>query len=130
MVRNTENSDGCSAVVLERMVIDPGPRRAAAGTVTLLPWLNDGRDEQRLPSQPGPEGAPGLQGTYPAFELGSWRFTVKTGDLSLIEELRGFVGEIADLPRADARFTFKLVLCTEEGRLGGWAWQKERVQDT
>jgi hypothetical protein len=132
MVRNTgcENSDGCSAAVLERMVVDPGQIRRDTGHATLSPWLTDEKDEgPHLPPQPDLNITSDLSGTYPTFELGIWRFTVKTGDLSLIEELGNFVREIVNLPRSDVKFTFKLVLCTEEGRLGGWAWQKVRMQN-
>ena len=122
MVRSTENSDGCTAAVLERMIVDPRAVLGSALRGTLAPWLNDGGDRDRLPAGDRAAG-------YPTFELGSWRFTVKTADPGLIEELGRFAGEIAHLPRADARFTFKLVFCTEEGRLGGWAWQKERVAE-
>ncbi|HVP25978.1 MAG TPA: hypothetical protein VMS81_08350 [Methanomicrobiales archaeon] len=126
MVRNTENSDGCSVVVLGRMVVDPRPRRRDTGTPSLLPWLNGEGNEDPSPVESDPAGEPGA---YPTFKLGSWRFTVKTRDLHLVEDLKAFVRDIIDLPRADAKFTFKLVRCTEDGRLAGWAWQKERVQD-
>ena len=130
MVRNTgcENSDGCSAAVLERMVVDPVLSRRRAGGASLSPWLNRGRDREPVPAEFDPRGAQGEPGTFPSFELGSWRFTVKTRDLHLIDDLKAFVRDVADLPRADVKFTFKLVCCTEEGRLGGWAWEKERVQ--
>ena len=123
MVRNTENSDGCSAAVLERMVVDPRKRPLGNGAGTLSPWLNDGGERDYLP--PGDSLSPG---PYPTFELGSWRFTVKTLDLGLVEDLKTFCQEIDHHPRADRRFTFRLIKATEEGRLGGWAWQKERVQ--
>ena len=125
MVRSIANSDGCSAVVLERMLVDPRAGQPNMGRGTLAPWLNDGGERDRLPA-----GDPLPAGSYPTFDLGSWRFTVKTADPGLIEELSRFAGEIAHLPRADARFTFKLVFCTEEGRLGGWAWRKERVAES
>jgi hypothetical protein len=124
-MRNTENSDGCSAVVLGKMVVDPRARRRDTGTATLLPWLEG---EGNRDSSPAASDRMGESVAYPTFELGSWRFTVKTKDLHLVEDLKAFVRDIIDLPRADAKFTFKLVHCTEDGRLAGWAWQKERVQ--
>jgi len=126
MGRNTgcENSDGCSTAVLKRLVVDPWRRREERAD--LSPWLND---RSEVPSPPE-TGIGGTGGCFPTFELGEWRFTVKTHDLHLVEDLKAFVGDIAFLPRSDRKFTFKLVRCTEEGRLGGWAWQKERVPVT
>jgi hypothetical protein len=124
-----ENSDGCSAAVLERMVVDPRGNRRYTGAGTLAPWMDVARSEVPLPLPDDMKVTPKGEGTYPVFELGSWRFTVKTRDLPLIEELGAFAREIAGLPRADVKFTFRLVTCTEEGKLGGWAWQKERAKD-
>jgi hypothetical protein len=121
-----ENSDGCSAAVLGRTV-DPGPGRRDVGTGNLSPWLTWDCDGDPFPPLSGSGVDSDAPRTFPVFELGDWRFTVKTTDRPLIEELATFVREIIDLPRADAKFTFKLVHCTEEERLGGWAWQKERV---
>ena len=128
MVRRTgcETSDGCAAVVLERLVVEPGVRRREPGMVTLSSWLKGEADRHPCPAEHHAQGIEPED--YPSFELGSWRFTVKTGDLHLIEDLKAFVGDIAALPRADVKFTSKLVRCTEEGRLGGWAWQKERLR--
>jgi hypothetical protein len=84
----------------------------------------DGGPATPLPEAGADSDAPEA---FPVFELGGWRFTVKTTDRPLIEELCTFAREIIDLPRADLKFTFKLIHSTEEGRLGGWAWQKERV---
>jgi len=130
MARNTvcENSDGCTSAVLERLVIDPRLKRENPGPVTLSPWSgNDGNLEELTGD--GDRGAgTGGQERFPAFELGEWRFTVKTLDLRLVEDLKAFCQEISGSPRADRKFTFKLIRCTEMGRLAGWAWQKERAQ--
>ncbi|MGA2933813.1 MAG: hypothetical protein ABSD81_01500 [Methanomicrobiales archaeon] len=130
MVRNTgcENSDGCSAAVLERMVVDPGPKRKDTGEGTLLHWFDREEDHECLPPETGPKSVSGESGTYPSFQVGGWKFTVKTWDLHLIGDLKNYIEDISHFPRADVKFTSRLVRCTEQGRLGGWAWQKERVQ--
>ena len=129
MVRNTacDGSDGCAAAVLERLVLDPRERQER-GRSSLSFWL--GREVSREGSAPLPDGneEPALPGPYPAFEAGGWRFIVRTRDLRLIGDLEAFAREITGHPRADRKFTFRLLRCTEEGRLGGWAWQKERVE--
>jgi hypothetical protein len=130
MVRNTacEASDGCAAIVLERLAVDPWPTGQEKGITTLPPQLR--RD--RFPGDGSPlvYGGKASAGTgpYPVFEVGGWRFTVKTRDPRLIGDLEAFSREIAGHPRGDRKFTFRLIRSTEEGRLGGWAWQKERVQ--
>ena len=118
MVRNTagEGSDGCAAGVLERRIMDP--REERMGRASLSFWLR--REVSR-------EGNAGTD-PYPTFEAGGFRFTVRTRDLRLIGDLEAFAREIAGHPRADRKFTFRLLGCTEEGRLGGWAWQKERAE--
>ena len=129
MVRNAgcENLDGCSVAVLEHMV-DPRPKRKEAGTGTLLPWFAREKNHVCLPAGTGPEPVSEGPGRYPVFQVSGWRFTVKTRDLQLIGDLGNYLRDISRFPRADSKFTFKLVRCTEQGRLGGWAWQKERVQ--
>jgi hypothetical protein len=130
MARNTacEGSDGCAAAVLERLAVDPRLKDQGNGMPTLSFWLD--RDV------PTDDGAPlrhradasGLSGPDPVFEVAGWRFIVKTRDPDLIGDLEAFAREIAGQPRADRKFTFGLIRCTEEGRLGGWAWQKERAE--
>ena len=129
MVRNRgcENSDGCSAAVLERMV-DPGARMKGARAGTLLPWFRRENHPDPVPVEAGPGSASDGQETYPSFRVGGWTFTVKTRDLQLIGDLKRYIEDISHSPRADAMFTFRLVRCTEQGRLGGWAWKKERVE--
>lgn len=129
MVRNTgrENSDGCSAAVLERMVVDPGPKRKNTAPGSLLPWFGREGDPEHLIAEVDQKPVSGGSGTYPSFQVGGWKFTVKTRDPQLIGDLKNYIGGISHSPRADAKFTFKLVRCTEQGRLVGWAWQKERV---
>ena len=128
MVRNAgcENSDGCSAAVLERMVVDPRSKLKETGT--LLQWFGRETNHKYLPAEAGPKPVIDGSGTYPSFQVGGWKFTVKTRDLQLIGELGKYLEDISRFPRADAKFTFRLVRCTEQGRLGGWAWQKERMQ--
>ena len=130
MVRNAgyENSDGCSAAVLERIVVDPRPKRKDARTGTLLPWFNRDKNHEDLAVDASQNPVSDESGTYPSFQVGGWKFTVKTRDLQLIGDLKNYIEDISHFPRADAKFTFKLVRCTEQGKLGGWAWQKERVQ--
>ena len=129
MVRNTgcENPDGCSIAVPGRMV-DPGPKRREAGAGTLPPWFSREKNHGYLRADPGRNPSPDGAGTYPVFQVGGWKFTVKTRDLQLIGDLKRYIEDISHSPRADAMFTFRLVRCTEQGRLGGWAWQKERAQ--
>jgi hypothetical protein len=83
--------------------------------------------EEKTPDDLAAEGMRGSE-TYPSFNVGHWRFTVRTLDRHLIEDLKDFCRDISGHPRADRKFTFRLLRCTEEGRLGGWAWQKERVE--
>ena len=130
MVRNTacEGSDGCAAAVLERLVLGPGQEGQERGRASLTFWL--GRDLTREDSAPVSDTGeePPLQMPFPTFETGGWRFIVRTRDLRLIDDLKAFAREIADQPRADRKFTSRLIRCTEEGNLGGWAWEKERVE--
>ena len=130
MVRNTgcENSDGCSAAVLERLVVDPGQRRKDTRTGSLLPWFGREQDHDRSPAGTDRPGVSDGSGTFPIFQVSGWKFTVKTRDLQLIGDLKSYLEDISHLPRADLKFTFRLVRCTEQGKLGGWAWQKERAQ--
>jgi len=130
MVRNTgcENSDGCSAAVLERMVVDRRRRRIEIRTGPLLPWLTREMKYKDLPVEARQQIVSDGSGIYPIFRVGGWKFTVKTRDLQLIGDLKNYIEDISHFPRADAKFTFKLVRCTEQGKLSGWAWQKERVQ--
>jgi len=114
-----ENSDGCMGAVIERLVIDPRLKRENPGLGTLSSWFGKGED---------PGAGTGIPGQYPAFDVGEWRFTVKTLDLHLVEDLKAFCRDISGSPRADRKFTFKLIRCTEMGRLAGWAWNKERAQ--
>ena len=129
MARNTgcENSDGCSAAVLERMVLDPRLRRKDTGTGSLLPWFSRERDHVQFPAGSDQPVVSDESGIYPVFLVSGWKFTVKTRDLQLIADLKSHIGEISHYPRADLKFTFRLVRCTEQGRLAGWAWQKERL---
>ena len=90
MVRNTENSDGCSAAVLERMVVDPRPRRRDAGAGTLSPWM-DVHGEDGLPplpeylkANPGGSGTIILQNASAsmwncALHAGLWSFVNSAG---------------------------------------------------
>jgi hypothetical protein len=129
MVRNTacEGSDGCAAAVLERLAVDPRPKAQGSGMTTLSPWLGKDASPGEIDPLLYREEASGISVPDPAFEVAGWRFIVKTRDLRLISDLEAFAREIADHPRADRKFTFGLIRCTEEGRLRGWAWQKERV---
>ena len=129
MVRNAgcENPDGCSVAVHERMV-DPRPKRKENETGTLLPWFGREKNQEYLPAKTGSGPETNGSGTYPSFQVGGWRFTVETGDLQLIGDLKKYIEDISRFPRPDAKFTSRLVRCTEQGRLGGWAWQKERAQ--
>ena len=130
MVRNRdcENSDGCTAAVLERVVVNLRPKRKETGMATLAPGFREEKTLADFVAETDLKGVASGSGTYPAFEVGGWQFTVKTLDRQLIGDLKDFCREISGHPRADRKFTFKLVRCTEQGRLGGWAWQKERVQ--
>jgi hypothetical protein len=58
-------------------------------------------------------------------EVGNSLFIVKSGDSHLIHELRTFCETIREHPRAELRFTHKLIHCTEEGRLEPWGWQRQ-----
>ena len=130
MVRNTgcENSDGCSAAVLERMMVDPMPKRKNTAPGSLLPWFGRESNPEHLPAEADNKPVSDGSGAYPIFRVGGWKFTVKTRDLQLIGDLRSYIEGISHSPRADAKFTSRLVRCTEQGRLGGWAWQKERAE--
>ena len=118
-----EIGTGCCTAI-PSMPKDLLETREANGRGTVFPWMKDGTEDRSRP-----EGArnPVQEGAYPVFELGTWRFTVRTRDPRLIEDLRGFIREVGRNPRADVRFTLELVRCTEEGKLMGWAWQKERI---
>lgn len=62
---------------------------------------------------------------YPVIEVGDSRFVVKSQDRLLIRELRLFCETLRGDPRAEVRFTNKLLTCTEEGRLQPWGWQRQ-----
>jgi hypothetical protein len=130
MARNTacEGSDGCAAAILERLAVDPLPKGQEDGMTTLSFWLGRDASMEGRDTLSFRKDASGISDPDPAFEVGGWRFIVKTSDLRLIGELEAFAREIADHPRADRKFTFGLIRCTEEGRLRGWAWQKERAE--
>jgi hypothetical protein len=61
-------------------------------------------------------------------EVGKSRFIVRSGDHELIRELRLFTEGLKGDPRAEARFTVKLLSCTEQGRLRPWGWQRQPGQ--
>jgi hypothetical protein len=131
MVRNTgcEHSDGCSVAVLERMSMDLRPKRRNPGMIPLSFWFGkEGATGKSLPAEA--DGVPEVQGSFPAFEIGGWRFMVRTRDPGLIGDLENFSREISGHPWADRKFTSRLIQSTEQGRLGGWAWQKERLQES
>jgi hypothetical protein len=61
-------------------------------------------------------------------EVGRSCFIVKSADRDLIQELRHFSESLREDPRAEARFTVKLLSCTEQGRLRPWGWQRQPGQ--
>ncbi|NTV00603.1 MAG: hypothetical protein HGA55_05725 [Methanoregulaceae archaeon] len=61
-------------------------------------------------------------------EVGESRFIVRSGDKELIRELRLFTEDLKGDPRAEVRFTVKLLSCTEQGRLRPWGWQRQPAQ--
>jgi hypothetical protein len=63
----------------------------------------------------------------PSFDVGGWRFHVRTSNPELVQDLAEYCRAIAELERADVKFTLKLFDCTEKGRLQGWGWQKQRL---
>lgn len=58
-------------------------------------------------------------------EVGNSRFLIRSGDRILLEDLSSFCESLKGMPRAEVRFTNKLLLCTEEGRLPPWGWQNQ-----
>ncbi|MDD1715165.1 MAG: hypothetical protein LUQ61_07910 [Methanoregulaceae archaeon] len=73
-------------------------------------------------------------GTHPqdsgqaVIEVGNSRFIVRSGDGDLIRELLLFTEGLRGDPRAEVRFTVKLLSCTEQGRLRPWGWQRQPAQ--
>ncbi len=77
---------------------------------------------ERSPSLPQHNN---LSNPYPIIEVGSSRFIIKSRDSNLIQELRLFCETLEESPRAEIRFTNRLIHCTEQGRLQPWAWQRQ-----
>ena len=119
--------DGCAAAVPVRSSAGPRPEGQENGPATLSSRMGRKTPQGRGGQGPGREATGTGSDTFPAFVLGGWRFVVKTRDHLFIRDLEAFAREIAPDPRADRRFTYRLLQSTEEGKLGGWAWQKERA---
>jgi len=106
-------------------VIDPGTRRIGS----------PGNERLHEPpcSEPAPLADqdqslfrnPDNNPSYPVIDVGSSRFIVKSGDSHLIQELRLYCETLRGSPRAEVRFTNRLIHCTEQGRLPPWGWQRQ-----
>lgn len=66
--------------------------------------------------------------SHAVIEVGKSLFIIRSGDRSLIEELRLFCASLKGSPRPEVTFTNKLFNCTEQGRLEPWAWQNQPVR--
>jgi hypothetical protein len=94
--------------------------------VSLGRWLPGGQDA-RVPFE---EEACSPHEEDPSFDVGCWRFRVRSRDTGLLEDLRHLCGLLAASPRPEVDFTVRLIECTERGKLPGWGWTRERIGGT
>jgi hypothetical protein len=77
------------------------------------------------------DGGSAVRGEHhPCFDVGNWRFQVRSQDAGLLEELRLLCRLLSASPRPEVDFTIRLIQCTEQGRLPGWGWARERIGGT
>ena len=109
-------------------ILPPGRDPTIVGMLrpgaTLDRWIG-GRGEGQIPAGDG--GSGGSDEDTPVFELGDWRFRVHSQDGGLLEELLLLCRMLSASPRPEVDFTVRLIQCTEQGRLPGWGWTRERV---
>jgi hypothetical protein len=91
---------------------------------TLEGWIG-GRRELQIPE--GDAGSHGGDEDRPIFDVGNWRFRVRSQDGGLLEELQLLCRMLSASPRPEVDFTVRLIQCTEQGRLPGWGWTRERI---
>lgn len=64
-----------------------------------------------------------IRHSYPVIRVGAALFVIMTEDQELIGELSDFSETLRGSPRAEVRFTNRLFLCTQQGKLRPWGWQ-------
>jgi len=84
--------------------------------------------ETRMHAGDGGSACPGEN--HPSFHVGNWRFRVHSQDAGLLEELWLLCRLLVASPRPEVDFTVRLIQCTEQGRLPGWGWTRERIGST
>jgi len=107
---------------------EPGVVVVRKPIVSLERWLPGGQDAQS-PSGVGGGRSP-QEEEDPSFEVGCWRFRVRSRDARLLEDLRLLCRLLAASSRPEVDFTARLIRCTEQGKLPGWGWTRERIGGT